>query len=226
MELIDVLEKNYENFGLVLNIDYRNNKIITFDLTAGNQDLRQFDIADTNSFEDYVFNELNRNNAEVSIGGYLENRTIYDHSDVFGGGERRTVHLGVDLWCKSGTEVLVPLSGKIHSFNNNQAVGDYGPTIILEHILDGITFYTLYGHLSLDSIENLEVGQVFEKGDVLARVGDKSVNGSWPAHLHFQIIADMLDKKGDFFGVTSLEDKEKFSNLCPNPNLILRINNL
>ena len=178
MELIEVLKNNRKEFGLVLDLDYRNDKTITFDFSSNNKELREFDIADIKAFESYVFRKLEENDVKVSVGGYLESRTIYDHSEIFGGENRRIIHLGIDLWCKAGVKVLTPLKGCVHSFNNNVGFGDYGPTIILEHNLDGITFYTLYGHLSLDSIEDLKVGQVFEKGDVIPKIGDSSINGN------------------------------------------------
>jgi hypothetical protein len=43
-------------------------------------------------------------------------------------------------------------------------LGDYGPTIILEHRLDSIPFFTLYGHLSRPSLEGLEPGLAFAAG--------------------------------------------------------------
>ena len=44
------------------------------------------------------------------------------------------------------------LDGTIHSFQNNTALGDYGPTIILSHEIEGFKFHTLYGHLSEASL--------------------------------------------------------------------------
>jgi hypothetical protein len=48
------------------------------------------------------------------------------------------------------------LDGTLHSFNFNAGFGDYGPTIILEHNVENQTFI-LYGHLSLDSLEDPNV---------------------------------------------------------------------
>jgi hypothetical protein len=41
---------------------------------------------------------------------------------------------------------LAALDGRVHSFQNNDSLGNYGPTIILEHQVEDLTFYTLYGH--------------------------------------------------------------------------------
>ncbi len=48
-------------------------------------------------------------------------------------------------------------------------------------------------------------------------------NGDWPPHLHFQIISEIGEYKGDFPGVSSVENREYFLRICPDPNLILRI---
>ncbi len=62
----------------------------------------------------------------------------------------------------------------------------------------------------------------YKKGDCIGHVGDTKINGGWAPHLHFQIIANMLGKKGDFPGVASLGTREKYLALCPNPNSILQ----
>ena len=80
----------------------------------------------------------------------------------------------MDLWIKAGTPVLAALDGKVHSFQYNNNLGDYGPTIILEHQLENHTFYTLYGHLSLESIASIKIGDFFTKGQQLATLGDSS----------------------------------------------------
>jgi hypothetical protein len=53
---------------------------------------------------------------------------------------------------------MSPMNGLVHSFAFNNRLGDYGATIILVHQLIGKSFYTLYGHLSLNSIKNISEG--------------------------------------------------------------------
>jgi len=111
----------------------------------------------------------------------------------------------------------------VHSFKNNTNFGDYGPTIILKHRIENIEFYTLYGHLSLESIENLNVGQTFKQGEQIATLGDAKVNGDYPPHLHFQIIKDMQDYVGDYPGVCSKQDLEFYMQNCPNPEILFKL---
>ena len=84
-------------------------------------------------------------------------------------------------------------------------------------------FYTLYGHLSLESISGLKVGQVFCQGQKIGDLGTSKINGDYPPHLHFQIIKDMQTYSGDYPGVCSPLDVEFYSANCPDPNVLLKI---
>lgn len=219
----DLLKKNRNLFGRVLSLNYGLSPYVLLDLSSDNPELAQVDLSNPIEFDRYIKKVMSRSNSVFAIGKYNEDRCIYAHSKLFSGTNERTIHLAIDLWVPSGVEVLAPFDGKIHSFANNKAVGDYGPTIILEHNLGGIKFYTLYGHLSSSSLNGLKVGKSFSKGEVIGFIGNSSENGGWPTHLHFQVIENMLGKKGDFPGVASREEREKYVSMCPDPNLILKI---
>lgn len=195
------------------------------DLSPLNPELQQFNIADANEFETYINYHLKNANASVAYGGYNETRNLYKRSTVFTdpNTEERNVHIGLDLWTKSGTAVLAALDGKVHSFQYNNNLGDYGPTIILEHQLEHHFFYTLYGHLSLESIASLQVGDFFNKGQQLATLGEAIVNGDYSPHLHFQIIKNIEGNFGDYPGVCSNNKLGYYLDNCPNPNLLLKI---
>ena len=137
--------------------------------------------------------------------------------------EPRRLHLGVDIWGPAGTKVMAPLPGIVHSFAFNNKDSDYGATLILTHNLDGTGFHTLYGHISLNSIKNLYEGQRISKGEVIAEFGMRYENGNWPPHLHFQLIADMQDWKGDYPGVCRFSERQQWLDGCPNPNIILQM---
>jgi murein DD-endopeptidase MepM/ murein hydrolase activator NlpD len=156
-------------------------------------------------------------------GGYNEDRTGYTSSLFAPGGEEpRTVHIGLDVFAPAGTEVFAPLAGHIHSFADNARFEDYGPTIILTHEPEpGVIFHTLYGHLSRESLEGLAEGAPVDAGQRIATLGDRTVNGGWPPHLHFQITLDMLGLKGDFPGVCRRSERERWLALCPDPAPLL-----
>ncbi|MBD0279235.1 MAG: peptidoglycan DD-metalloendopeptidase family protein, partial [Flavisolibacter sp.] len=154
-----------------------------------------------------------------------EKKESPDLSSPTGGqGAPRRFHLGTDIWGRVFTKVMAPLDGIVHSFAFNNGLGNYGATIILTHNLDGYTFYTLYGHLSLNSLKNLVEGQNVHRGDVFAEFGPPSENGQWPPHLHFQIILDMEGMKGDYPGVCTFSERERYLANCPDPDLILQMN--
>ena len=198
---------------------------ISLDLSKSNKDLLNFDCDNATEFENYINEYLEKNKAKVAFGGYNEVRSLYKRSSIFKleNKQERNIHIGLDLWINAETEVFAALDGKVHSFKNNLGLGNYGPTIILEHEIENCIFYTLYGHLSKKSILNLNIGDQFKKGMQIATLGDESVNGNYAPHLHFQIIVNLENNFGDYPGVCSHNDLEFYMKNCPNPNLLLKI---
>ncbi|MBB3057003.1 peptidoglycan DD-metalloendopeptidase family protein [Mucilaginibacter gotjawali] len=223
VQLATFVKTHPDAVGRLVDFNPMTDKLYQFDLTIGNKELDAVTIADHAKFGKWVNGKLEATGAKYGIGGYMENRNIYAHSPLFNNGDvKRRHHLGVDIWGKAGMPIYSPLKGKVHSFKDNNNLGDYGPTIILEHNLDGLILHSLYGHLSRASLENLKVGQKVIAGERIATLGDDNENGHWPPHLHFQLIFDMEGKSGDYPGVCSLEEKEKYRKNIPNPQLILQ----
>ncbi|PKB18903.1 peptidoglycan DD-metalloendopeptidase family protein [Flavobacterium sp. 5] len=196
-----------------------------FDLSVANLELSQLNISNATEFETYIEQFLAKNKSSVAYGGYNEVRNLYKRSTVFNdlNTEERNIHIGLDLWIKSGTPVLAALDGIVHSFQYNNSLGDYGPTIILKHQLENHTFYTLYGHLSLQSITTIKIGDFFSKGQQLATLGNAAVNGDYSPHLHFQIIKNIENNFGDYPGVCSKNKLPYYLQNCPDPNFLLKI---
>lgn len=218
----------YADAGInVLDFNFNNEDVYIPDLSEHNPELEHVNMDDPDEFGAWLSGKIKQNGKTIAAGGYGEDRVVYKRSKHFGQGPNaRSIHLGIDLWAHAGTGVLAPFNALIHSFQNNDNHGDYGGTIILTHELNGITFHTLYGHLSLGSLSNKSEGIKISKGTKFAELGVPSENGGWPPHLHFQLIRDMGDKKGDYYGVASPEERQKRLYMCPNPNLILKIKNL
>ncbi|RWY46222.1 peptidoglycan DD-metalloendopeptidase family protein [Mucilaginibacter gilvus] len=219
---------NYQGIvGKVVNFDPAVDKLFPLDLTAANTELDADMVADTEAFSQYINQKLAESNSRYAIGGYMEHRTMYARSVHFDTeGEPRRLHLGVDIWGDSGTPIYSPLAGTIHSFQDNNNFGDYGPTIILQHNVDGLTFYSLYGHLSRVSLIGLAIGQHIEAGQQIATLGNATENGHWPPHLHFQLMLDIGDAKGDYPGVGKYSEKAKHLQNIPDPALLLNASGL
>lgn len=213
-------------FKPVIPQEYLSSPPHIFDLTKNNPEVASLDVADTPAFADYINAVLQKSGCVWGLGGYGENRGVYQSPLFQAQGEARSVHLALDIWLPVQTAIFTPLPAKVHSFAVNDNHLDYGPTIILEHELGGVKFYTLYGHLAESSLNNLAVGSEFAAGDEICRVGEMGENGHWPPHVHFQIIADMLGKQGDFPGVARPSEKAEYLTLCPNPNILLGIQGL
>lgn len=162
--------------------------------------------------------------AAAAAGRYDEPRLIYT-APFFAtdSGERRTIHVGLDLFAAARTAVHAPLPATVHALADNDAAQDYGPVVVLRHETAVGPFFTLYGHLSRDSLARLTVGQTIDKGEPFAAIGAAHENGRWPPHLHFQIITDLLDLGADFPGVAPASQRAVWRSLCPDPNLIAGI---
>jgi len=223
--LTELLERHQHEFGPVLPVDLSAPDVALLDFTAANPLLEDADLRNTAAFSDLVARLLAAQQADIGVGGYLENRVIYRRSPTLFADDSapaRSLHLGVDVWLRAGTPVLAPLDAVVHSLADNANFGDYGPTIILQHQLEDTTFYTLYGHLTRRETALLRPGMTIAQGKTFAEVGPPPENGDWPPHLHFQIIADMQGRQGDFPGVAAPTEREQWARLCPDPNLILQ----
>jgi peptidoglycan LD-endopeptidase LytH len=227
-DLISLLRENRTSFSPVLPFDPAKEKLVALDFTESNRQLTDEVLNNITLFGSYIDRQLAQNKARYGIGGYAEHRTIYSRSRLFDGigpgEEPRRFHLGIDIWGQPGTPVMAPLDGRVHSFACNGRPGDYGATIILGHSLEGIAFYTLYGHLSLASVKGLNEGDRIGKGQLVGEFGLPAENGQWPPHLHFQVIQDMQGNKGDYPGVCKFSERVYYLANYPDPDLILQMN--
>ncbi len=169
-----------------------------------------------------------RAGTDIAYGRWGEARPLYN-GPAFGGAgyplaERRTQHLGVDVFCTAGTPVHAPLDGRVVVLTNNAAPYDYGPMVVLEHqTATAERFYTLYGHLGTEVLSQLALGQQVTASQQIASVGAPPRNGNWPPHLHLQLILDLLGLDADFPGVGYPSQSEVWLALSPNPAVLLGV---
>jgi 4-aminobutyrate aminotransferase-like enzyme/Ser/Thr protein kinase RdoA (MazF antagonist) len=223
------LEKNGHSAAPLIPQNLRGGNCVVLDLSVASKFLGA-DPADCAepSMTPRIKSVMRAADAAVAVGLYNEPRSVYT-SSLFAPSsnptdERRTIHLGIDLFADPGTAVSTPSDATIYGFADNRAALHYGPVVILKHLMTGdLEFFTLYGHLSPESIASLRVGDRISAGQSFARIGTAAENGGWTPHLHFQIILDLLDLSTDFPGVALPSQRDVFTSLSPDPNLILGI---
>ncbi len=156
--------------------------------------------------------------SKFGVGKYNEKRpTMYSHSQYKG---ERNIHMGIDIAAPVNTPVKSFYNGIIHGFANNSTPGDYGYTLIVEYKIQSKKLYALYGHLSEKSVATKVIGQEVDSAEIIAWVGDRSENGGWNPHLHFQL-SWVKPKKIDMAGVVSEVDRDKALEIYPDPQLVL-----
>ncbi len=210
-----------QQFGNLFDFDLNNvnKKIVNFDkssfLLKKNPSNKKLD----NLVEKF----LKKN---IGIGLYKEKRKVYKSNHYISSLnplKRRDVHLGIDIFVEENTPIKAPLNGKVIILHNNNFKYDYGPTVILEHKINNIFFFTLYGHLSKKCLKKLKVGQIVKKGEWIGEIGDYKINGNWPPHLHFQIMTSLLNEVDNFPGVGEEYLLKIWEQISPDPNIILQI---
>ena len=227
-----IIKKVAHNFHAVVPYNRAKEKVAVLDLSPANKLFTEENYRSTAALADFINAAKEKAGAEYLIGGYLETRNMYRRSGLFDKNivaetevaeEPRTLHLGIDIWSDDDTKIYAPLGGMVHSFAYNNNYGDYGATIILQHQLDTLNFYTLYGHLALKDIAKLRRGQFITRGENFAHFGTSAENGNWPPHLHLQVILDMGNMEGDYPGVCRQSEAAKYKSNSPDPDSILHM---
>lgn len=226
MNFTAILKQHKHKFKSVVPFTKGVDKIFNIKLCDAELNVPKHLQAADDNLSPWLYNHLQTIGAKYAVGGYNEIRSAYAKASLFSGTTQpRRLHIGVDVFAPAGTPIYLPLQGKIHSYANNNSYGNYGPTIIFKHKLNGYNFYTLYGHNSLASIniwEQLGTNNI-EAGTCIGYMGSHVENVGWSPHLHFQIIINMQGQQGDYYGVCAPTEAEFYLNNCPDGNLILNM---
>jgi 4-aminobutyrate aminotransferase-like enzyme/Ser/Thr protein kinase RdoA (MazF antagonist) len=161
----------------------------------------------------------------IAVGRWLETRDVYRDpmfASRLADGERRDLHLGLDLFAPAGTPVLAPLAARVVSVGNEASLQGYGGVLLLAHEPhDGVSFQTLWGHLDPASLHALAPGQHIDRGHTIGRLGDSAVNGGWPPHLHLQVLLDAHTDAAAVPGVGESRWRDTWAELMPDPAPLL-----
>ena len=213
-------------FAPLLGIDLASERLLVLDLSVGSPLVSGDPRENTEpALTARIRAAMSDRRASVGVGRYGEARLLYSNSffdSDADGGEGRTVHLGIDLFAPPGTPVHAPLDAVVHCFADHADPLDYGPVIILRHESPQ-PFYTLYAHVSRESLDGLRVGQAIARGDRFAAIGTADVNGGWTPHLHFQLITDLMGLDCEFWGVCRASERGVWTALSPDPSALAGI---
>ena len=225
--VVDWIRAHASTFAPLVGHDLRTTPVAPLDFSAGSKMISSDSDENTPADLDRrIQHELARHDATIGVGGYGEARLIYHWPNEPTQGEPRTIHVGLDLSMAAGSPLFAPLDGIVHGFEDADHYHDYGPLIVLRHETDDrdpLTFYTFYGHLSRDSLAGLEIGQSITQGTEFARIGSAPTNGHWWAHVHVQLVTDMLDVPCNVDGAVRASHRAVWESVFPDPNVFLGI---
>lgn len=155
---------------------------------------------------------LNSTGARYLVSRYGENRaSMLAGSSI--SKENRTIHLGIDIFCKNLETVYAPFDGDIVISGNEPENHSFGYYLILKPQDKSLPFF-FFGHLSANTIK---LGKV-KAGDPIAVLGDfiNHENGGWSRHLHLQAIND-FDPNNIPLGYSSIDKFKELSKMYPDP---------
>ena len=145
----------------LLDVNLRTDPTVVFDLSVGSTAFgADPSAANAEVGTEKIFSELKRAHVSTGIGRYDEARLVYTAAQ-FGAAsvsgsaasplaERRTIHLGLDVFVAPGTALYAPLAGVVHASRTTPRIrlwaGRHPSARQAGRRRD--EFFTLYGHLS------------------------------------------------------------------------------
>jgi murein DD-endopeptidase MepM/ murein hydrolase activator NlpD len=99
-----------------------------------------------------------------------------------GFGSRGGAHNGVDMLCPGGTPIGAIADGVVRI--SSEGYFGYGVAVVIDHVINGQTVSTLYGHMTYGT-RAVQVGQTVSAGQIIGLVG--STGRSTANHLHLEV---------------------------------------
>lgn len=97
--------------------------------------------------------------------------------------EFSSAHSGVDLTPGAGAEIHAVAAGTVRIAT--ESGGDYGVTVVIDHVIDGQVVSTRYGHMQYGSLQVTQ-GQRVTAGQIIGKVGQTG-KATGP-HLHLEVL--------------------------------------
>lgn len=213
------------NCAAIMDLELRNAPCLSLSVEACNVPQNPFELT---ALEARTIGDNVKDSLGVWLGYYNEPRLIYTDRAFRKGpwksSNRRTVHLGVDVFAPAATEIRAPLDALVSVVKNQPGSLDYGGMVVLEHTIpSGERFYSLYGHLNPVVCDQLQPGQMLKAGEVFATLGSPVQNGGWAPHLHLQLALSIEGLELGWPGVADPDERDFWTALCPNPAALLNL---
>lgn len=143
-------------------------------------------LLDPDTCEAFVRAVAHRHGRDLTMGGYLEDRTRLWRGHYHAPGMTR--HLGVDYNVPAGTPVTVPADCTVERAERDpdQAGGWGGVAILRLDAPHGCATHAVIAHLAHARLPAR--GARLRRGAPLAAVGVAGENGGWFPHLHVQLV--------------------------------------
>lgn len=187
-------------FAPVMNYPMDQGKLYVFDFSKG------YDPAFVNKQKEWGIGRYNEKRPDMYVAPQYENR--------------RNIHMGIDIWAEAGEPVFSFYEGIVAYKQDLDEEGNYGPVIVTKHVLGEVHLYALFGHLSRSSLRNIHEGQRLQQKERIGELGDRSVNGGWEPHLHFQL-SYKDPGEADMPGVVAEDEHETALQIYPDPRVVL-----
>ncbi|KQV16308.1 4-aminobutyrate aminotransferase [Rhizobium sp. Root1203] len=222
-DVVRWLENNAHDFAAIIRPTVKQPKVATFDFSEAAIETEGWEGLNSAAAENLISARILKEGADFGIGLYGENRAIYkgDAFETTVASQRRSVHLGIDIFAPAHEPIHAPFGGTVAFLNDDAVQFGFGPTVLLEHKTNGgDIFWTLYGHLSRDRWATLSIGQAIAKGEAFAAFGTPEENGQWSPHLHFQIVTDHLGLEARMHGVGVAAQWQIWREISPDPSVV------
>ncbi len=162
-----------------------------------------------------------KDGVDLGIGPWREDRPVYSSEafeSVFMPGQRRSLHLGLDLFAPAGTIVRTPLDGEVVDLFATDLPLDYGHAVLLRHEPEpGVVFHSLWGHLAAQTVTERRRGERLRAGAAIGRMGAPAENGNWQPHVHIQLVTYDSPRAADVIGAGEAIYRDIWAELFPNP---------